>query len=139
MVDSKLKETVKIFTDGASRGNPGPASYGIYIKINPEESLGLKGTLGIQTNNFAEYTAVLEALRWMVQNKFKDAELNSDSELLIKQMRGEYKVKSEVIKPLHEEAHKIIKSNNLNVKFNHVRREFNKEADRLANQALDEV
>lgn len=126
-----------IYTDGASRGNPGPASYGVYILVDPNEVVEIKGVLGQQTNNFAEYTAVIEALKWVVKNAFKAAELRSDSELLIKQLKGEYKVKSETLKPLHSEIKDLMTKNNLQIQFKHVRRELNKEADRLANEALD--
>lgn len=132
-----MSKKLIIYTDGASRGNPGPASYGVYITDEAGYSMELKGTLGNQTNNFAEYTAVIEALKWLTTNAEKTAELRSDSELLIKQLKGEYKVKSETIKPLHAEIKSILQSHKLNVQFKHVRREFNKEADRLANEALD--
>ncbi len=126
-----------LYTDGASRGNPGPASYGVYITDDMENTVELKGKLGHQTNNFAEYTAVIEALKWLGSQNIKSAELRSDSEFLVKQLLGEYKVKSEVIKPLFLEVKKIISENKLNIKFKHIRREFNKQADRLANEALD--
>lgn len=132
-----MSKKLIIYTDGASRGNPGPASYGVYITDEDGYSTELKGTLGNQTNNFAEYTAVIEALKWLSSNSEKTAELRSDSELLIKQLKGEYKVKSETIKPLHAEIKNILQAFKLNVQFKHIRREFNKEADRLANEALD--
>lgn len=126
-----------IYTDGASRGNPGPASYGIYIIDSQDNRTELKGVLGQQTNNFAEYTAVIEALKWVTKQNIKTVEVRSDSEFLVKQLNGLYKVKSEVIKPLFIEVKKIIAENSLKVQFTHVRRELNKEADRLANEALD--
>ena len=132
-----MSKKLIIYTDGASRGNPGPASYGVYITDEATYSCELKGVLGHQTNNFAEYTAVIEALKWLSDHTDKTAEIRSDSELLIKQLKGEYKVKSDTIKPLHAEIKNILLKNNLDVQFKHVRREFNKEADRLANEALD--
>lgn len=129
--------TYIIYTDGASRGNPGPASYGIFITSENNQKVELKGVLGTQTNNFAEYSAVIEALKWVSNQKIKSAEIRSDSEFLVKQLNGLYKVKSEVIKPLFLEVKKIISEHKLEIKFTHVRREFNKEADRLANEALD--
>lgn len=126
-----------IYTDGASRGNPGPASYGIYITNDQDQEIKLKGKLGQQTNNVAEYTAVVEAIKWMVKNSFTEAELRADSELLIKQLNGEYKVKSELLRPLYSEIKSLIDKNDLHINFKHVRRELNKEADRLANEALD--
>ncbi len=132
-----MSKKLIIYTDGASRGNPGPASFGVFITDEAGYSMELKGALGHQTNNFAEYTAVIEALKWLSLHTEKAAELRSDSELLIKQLTGEYKVKSDTIKPLHAEIKSLLLNNELNVQFKHVRREFNKEADRLANEALD--
>ena len=89
---------VIIYTDGASRGNPGPASVGIYITdLKQNEVASISETLGEQTNNFAEYTAVVRALRLAIKNKVTEILLRSDSELLIRQLSGEYKVKSETL------------------------------------------
>lgn len=132
-----MSKKLVIYTDGASRGNPGPAAYGVYIIDEDQNTTELKGALGDQTNNFAEYTAVVEAIKWMVANSFKEAELRADSELMIKQINGEYKVKSDTLKPLHAEIKSLMVKNQLRVNFKHVRREFNKDADRLANEALD--
>ena len=128
----------KIYTDGASRGNPGPASFGVYIQTAQGDIFKLKGYIGEQTNNVAEYTAVVNALQWLVDHRIHRAELNSDSELLIKQLQGVYRVKSAGLKPLFQEIQNLLKDNQLDIKFNHVRREYNKEADQLANEALDE-
>ena len=125
------------YTDGASRGNPGPASLGIYVTdraANIVEEYGEK--LGHQTNNFAEYTAVLRALQLGCQRGARRIHLRSDSELMVKQMTGIYKVKSPVILPLVAECRAWMKKFE-SVTFEHVRREFNREADRLANEALD--
>ncbi len=125
------------YTDGASRGNPGPASLGIYVtdrEANLIEEYGEK--LGNQTNNFAEYTAVLRALQLASKRGARRIHLKSDSELMVKQMTGVYKVKSPVIMPLVLECKTWIKKFD-SVTFEHVRREYNKEADRLANEALD--
>lgn len=126
-----------IYTDGASRGNPGPASVGIVftdLKGNIIETIS--EYLGEQTNNFAEYSAVVKALSFAQAQGVNKIELRSDSELMIRQMTGLYKVKSESIRPLFEQCQTLAKFFRT-IKFNHVRREFNKEADRLANLALD--
>jgi len=131
--------SVIIYTDGASRGNPGPASIGIYVTDGDEGLVAEIGErLGNQTNNYAEYTAVVRALEIAHQKGAREILLRSDSELMVKQMTGLYKVKSPVIQPLHQKALKLVKDFS-RVKFEHVRREFNVEADRLANQALDQL
>lgn len=137
MAISNLPQEVKAFTDGASRGNPGPAAIGIvFYDLND----GVVGEhcekLGDQTNNFAEYMAVIRALEICVDKGVKSVDFFCDSQLLVKQMLGEYKVKAPQIKPLFESAKKLC-GNFEKVGFNHVRREFNKEADALANEALD--
>ncbi len=130
---------VVVYTDGASRGNPGPASYGVWICANEKPLEELKGYLGIQTNNYAEYSAVIQALTWAKQKGISQVVVRSDSELLVKQLSGIYKVKSDAIKPLYQQIKNLIGSSFKSVSFQHVRREFNKEADRLANEALDEL
>ncbi len=128
---------IKVFTDGASRGNPGPSSIGIVIYDMQNNLLfEHKERLGQQTNNFAEYMAVIRALEICLEQKVKKVHVFCDSELLVKQMKGLYKVKAPQIQPLHQKA-KILCSKFDAVEFNHVRREFNKEADALANEALD--
>jgi ribonuclease HI len=128
---------VIVFTDGASRGNPGPASLGIYVTDRDHKVICEHGEkLGNQTNNFAEYTAVLRALMLAHECGAKRVLLKSDSELMVKQMTGIYKVKSPVIQPLHRQCVDLMKKFEL-VKFEHVRREYNTDADRIANEALD--
>lgn len=127
-----------IHTDGASRGNPGDAAYSFVVRkdglIIKEEA----ATLGTLTNNQAEYRAMVEALRFLSNiDPNANATIHSDSELMVKQIRGEYKVKSEDIKPLHREATGLLQSMKGSVKVVHVRREQNKDADRLCNEALD--
>lgn len=124
--------------DGGSRGNPGPAGYGALITLDDGEIVELKQSLGIVTNNVAEYEGLLAALRWAVDHRLKRLHIRSDSELLVKQMTGQYRVKSPGLLPLHEEARALIRSLG-QVRFEHVRRELNKEADRLANEAMDEA
>ena len=123
--------------DGGSRGNPGPASYGVRIQ-HDDAVVDLKASLGICTNNVAEYSGLLAALRWALANGCSTLHIKSDSLLLVQQMKGVYKVKSPGLQPLHEEARGLVRQVG-RVTFEHVRREFNKDADRLANEAMDEA
>ncbi len=137
MVKLNLEKELKIFTDGASRGNPGPAAIGIVFYSLDDNIVGeYKEALGDQTNNYAEYMAVIRALEICHQNNVDKIDFYCDSQLLVKQMLGEYKVKAPQIKPLFEQAKSLTKQF-AKVGYHHVRREFNKEADALANQALD--
>jgi probable phosphoglycerate mutase len=122
--------------DGGSRGNPGPAAYGVHIEQDDGTIVELKAAIGITTNNVAEYSGLLAALTWAIENGVSQLHVLADSDLLVKQMRGEYRVKSPGLQPLHEEARTLVRRIG-RVKFEHVRREFNKEADRLANEAMD--
>ena len=124
--------------DGGSRGNPGPAGYGVRIETDDGAIVELKASLPIATNNVAEYNGLLAALRWAVANGISALLVRSDSELLVKQMKGEYRVKNPGLQPLYEEARTLARQIG-RVKFEHVRREFNREADRLANEAMDEA
>jgi ribonuclease HI len=126
-----------IYTDGASRGNPGPSSIGVYVIDRNGALIFEHGEkLGNQTNNFAEYTALIRALELALKNEANDIIIRADSELMIRQMLGIYKVKSPAIVPLHQRCKELSKKFE-KVKYEHVRREANVEADRLANQALD--
>jgi ribonuclease HI len=123
--------------DGASRGNPGPASYALVLKdASGKVMFQLGKKIGRQTNNVAEYYALLAALDYAVGHGIKALRIRSDSELLVQQMRGRYKVKSADLKPLHERASKLARQLEYFV-IEHVPREMNREADALANQALD--
>ncbi len=124
--------------DGGSRGNPGPAGYGVRIEREDGTIVELKESLGVATNNVAEYNGLLAALRWAAANGVASLHIRSDSELLVKQMRGEYRVKNPGLQPLFEEARALVRTIG-RVRFEHVRREFNKDADRLANEAMDEA
>ncbi|MCB0415329.1 MAG: ribonuclease HI family protein [Bdellovibrionales bacterium] len=133
----KLPKKVVAHTDGASRGNPGPASIGlVFYDEDGETVFELGEKLGEQTNNFAEYSAVKKVLEISVHSGVQDLTLKTDSQLLVRQMIGQYKVKSESIRPLYL-ACKELSSRIPRVEFIHVRREFNKRADSLANEALD--
>jgi probable phosphoglycerate mutase len=127
------------YTDGGSRGNPGPAGFGVRI----EDGHGAlveewHGSIGVATNNVAEYRGLISALRWAVDRGAPQLEIRSDSELLVKQMRGEYRVKNPGLRPLFEEA-RALAARVGRVRYTHVRREMNAEADRLANEAMDEA
>jgi ribonuclease HI len=124
--------------DGGSRGNPGPAGYGVRIEREDGSIIELKEALPLATNNVAEYNGLLAALRWAVANAVTRLHIRSDSELLVKQMKGQYRVKNPGLQPLYEEAVALARKIG-RVTFEHVRREFNKDADRLANEAMDEA
>ena len=124
--------------DGGSRGNPGPAGYGVRIERDDGSVVELKESLGLATNNVAEYNGLLAALRWADANGIRTLHVRSDSELLVKQMKGVYRVKNPGLQPLYEEARALARQIG-RVTFEHVRREFNKDADRLANEAMDEA
>ena len=124
--------------DGGSRGNPGPAGYGVRIQQDDGTVVELKESLGIATNNVAEYNGLLAALRWAAGRGLRTLHVLSDSELLVKQMKGIYRVKSPGLQALHDEARSLTRRIG-RVTFEHVRRELNKDADRLANEAMDEA
>jgi len=128
---------ITAFFDGGARANPGPAGYGVYIVDDLGNVLAeLSGSLGGTTNNVAEYTGLIAALQWAVDHDVKQIHIKGDSLLIIEQMRGNYKVKNEGLKPLHMKARMLVMQIG-DVKFDHVRREFNKEADRLSNVGMD--
>ena len=126
-----------LWTDGAARGNPGPAGIGAILKSSSGEVLYTGSEyLGHTTNNVAEYRAVLLGLKGALEHGVRRLEVRADSELLIKQLKGEYRVKSPGLRPLYEEAKRLL-TRFVSVKLTHVRRELNGEADRLANQGID--
>ena len=135
--DADSQDVLVAYIDGGARGNPGPAGFGCYLQdANGKCVAELNGFLGVRTNNFAEYSALLAALRYAVDNDFCDVQVVSDSELLVKQMKGQYKVNSPDLRPLWEEARQLSrKLDSFSIK--HVLRHQNKEADRLANLAMD--
>ncbi len=137
MSQASNSETLIVYIDGASRGNPGPAAYAAIIRTEAGEPVAsLSKTLGRTTNNFAEYQALVAALEFLAEHRYRRAKVFSDSDLLVRQIRGTYKVNSEDLKPLYERARKIIHQFE-SFSIAHVPREKNQEADRLANQALD--
>lgn len=128
---------ITAYFDGGARGNPGPAGYGVYIVDDLGNVLAeLSGALGIATNNVAEYHGLITALQWAVDRDLKQVAIKGDSLLLIEQMRGNYKVKNEGLKPLYLRARMLVMQIG-DVTFEHVRREQNKEADRLSNAGMD--
>ncbi len=128
---------ITAYFDGGARSNPGPAGYGVYIIDDQETVLAeLHGSLGIATNNVAEYNGLLAALQWAIDNNITAITVRGDSLLIIEQMRGNYKVKNEGLKPLHMKARMLVMQIG-NVKFEHVPREQNKNADRLSNVGMD--
>jgi ribonuclease HI len=123
--------------DGGARGNPGPAGYGVVIEDEVGRPVAnLSEYLGRQTNNYAEYSGLLAALNYALRHGFKALKVVSDSELMVKQVRGEYKVSSPTLRELHQRATKLIDQLEC-FEIRHVLREKNREADRLANIAMD--
>jgi ribonuclease HI len=128
---------ITAFFDGGARSNPGPAGYGVYIVDDQGQVLAeLHGSLGINTNNVAEYNGLIAALTWAAEQDLHEITVKGDSLLIIEQMRGNYKVKNEGLKPLHMKARMLVMQIG-NVKFEHVPREQNKDADRLSNVGMD--
>jgi len=130
-----MDEAFVIHTDGGSRGNPGPAACAFVVEKEGETSYESSKYLGIATNNFAEYQGVLLAIDWLSENS--SAIFYLDSELVVKQLNGMYKVKNENIKENFQKIVLRIKSKKLKVVFKNVPREKNKEADLLVNTELD--
>jgi len=127
----------KLSTDGGARGNPGPAAYGYVLETEDGHVLDARGeAIGIATNNVAEYRALVAGLEKAVELGVDELEVISDSELLVKQMTGEYKVKNAALRELSLEATRLAR-NLRRVSYKAVRREHNELADRLVNEALD--
>ncbi len=127
----------RLSTDGGSRGNPGPAAYGYVLEADDGTVLDARGeAIGVATNNVAEYRALLAGLASALERGIDELEVVSDSELLVKQMRGEYKVKNETLRELVDEAESLAGGLS-RVRYTAVRREHNELADRLVNEALD--
>jgi ribonuclease HI len=129
---------LNIHIDGASRGNPGDAAFGVFVTGEDGSAVAeLYGYLGRATNNVAEYQALLHALRYALAQGVRRVKVFSDSELVVKQIDGRYRVKHPDMLPLHREATTLLRRFE-QAAVTHVRREQNKDADRLANRALDE-
>ncbi|HJN42642.1 MAG: ribonuclease HI family protein [Vicinamibacterales bacterium] len=129
---------VVAYIDGGARGNPGPAGYGVRIETpSGELEQELHAPIGVATNNVAEYRGLIAALTYLVDHGYSDALIRSDSQLLVRQMQGRYRVKHPGLVPLYRQA-KTLESRLGRVTFEHVRRTENTEADRLSNVAMDE-
>ena len=128
-----------LYIDGGSRGNPGPAGYGVRVETADGTLVEeVSASIGVATNNVAEYNGLLAALRYAIDHGYRDIVVRSDSELLVKQMLGAYRVKHPGLQPLYGQA-KLLTARLGRVRFQHVRREFNAHADRLANTAMDQA
>jgi len=124
--------------DGGARGNPGPAGYGVLMQDAAGRTVAeLSKFLGHRTNNYAEYCGLIAALEWALAHGHTALRVRSDSELLVRQMKGIYKVKSPDLRPLYEQARALSRKLR-SFHIEHVRREKNREADRLANEAMDQ-
>lgn len=136
-----MTRRVVVYTDGGARGNPGPAAIGAVVidpaKDPPETLASVSEAIGVATNNEAEYRAVIAGLESALEMGAREVELRADSELVIRQLEGRYKVKTETLRPFHQAAQTLLTRFD-RVRLTHVRREKNTEADALVNQALDE-
>jgi len=129
--------SVKLFTDGGARGNPGPAAYGFVLEAEDGTVLAAEGrAIGTATNNVAEYSGLVAGLQKALELHVPVVEVVSDSELMVKQMRGEYRVKNEALRGLFIEANALARRLEA-VEYRHVKRAHNELADRLVNEALD--
>jgi ribonuclease HI len=127
----------RLFTDGGARGNPGPAAYGFVLESEDGTVLAAEGeAIGTATNNVAEYSGLIAGLQKAVELRVPEVEVVSDSELMVKQMRGEYRVKNEALRELYDEATALARRVG-NVEYRHVKRAHNELADKLVNDALD--
>lgn len=138
----ELENMIYIYTDGGSRGNPGPAAIGVYIiDSNSEVLYALGETIGETTNNVAEYTAVIAALSWLVKNKKKlvtqKVHFRLDSLLVVSQINGLYKIKHSHLRDLMIQVRTLMGQLDVLLNFEHIPREKNKMADALVNRALD--
>lgn len=139
-----MNVNIDIFCDGGSRGNPGKAGIGVIIKTQSSklkaQIIEISKYIGIATNNQAEYTAVIEALKYLDEN-YRNYDINVnfylDSQLIVEQLNGNYKIKNEGLKPLYLQVQNLLKNINGEISFTHVRRDYNSEADRLVNEAID--
>jgi len=131
---------IVIYTDGGARNNPGPAGAGAVI-IDGSKKFEIKKYLGSQTNNWAEYEAVVLALTEAKKRGLagREIEVRMDSELIQRQLTNEYQIKEETLWPQYMKVHNLVVAHFPNIRFTHVRREQNSEADRLVNEAIDEA
>ena len=131
---------VSVYTDGGSRGNPGPSGFGVAIYNESNQIIAqISKYIGKKTNNEAEYYALIEALNWVSshQSDYSEASFFSDSQLLVRQVIGKYKVKADHIKPLHRQIIQLISTISIPISFHEILRDKNELADSLANLAMD--
>ena len=127
----------RLYTDGGARGNPGPAAYGFVLEAEDGTVLAAEGVaIGVATNNVAEYSGLVAGLRRALELQLPSVEVVSDSELMVKQMRGEYRVKNAALRSLFVEANDLARKVG-SVEYRHVMRAQNELADQLVNEALD--
>ena len=132
-------DPIVAYIDGGARGNPGPAGYGVRIEtVNGLLVSELQGSIGVATNNVAEYRGLIAALTYIDENSYRDVVIKSDSQLLTKQMTGKFRVRHPGLVPLHKQAITLVQKLG-RVAFEHIPREDNAEADRLANIAMDKA
>jgi ribonuclease HI len=134
---AKIEGAITAYCDGGSRGNPGPAGFGVHIEDSEGKTVAqLSEFVGRKTNNFAEYSGLLAALNYALEQGYPQLKVISDSELMVKQIKGQYRVQSPELRPLYEEAKRRIARLD-SFQIQHVLREKNRHADRLANEAMD--
>ena len=137
--DPSEPAAIVAYVDGGARGNPGPAGYGVRIETADGQLIEeFSESIGVATNNVAEYRGLLAALEWARSRHTPAVHVRSDSQLLVQQMLGNYKVRHPALQPLHAKA-RLLAHEIGRVSFEHVRREANQHADRLANAAMDEA
>lgn len=134
--------SIKVYCDGGSRGNPGPAAYGFVVYVDYDREIHKESKfIGEATNNVAEYTGILKAIEWLADftkgSERLPIEVFLDSELAVKQLKGIYRIKNEALKDFAIKIKSLIENNNLKIVFTHVRRGRNQVADSLVNKALD--
>ncbi len=133
--------SIKIFCDGGARGNPGPAAWAYVVYAKGKKVQEDTGFLGVATNNVAEYQGVIHSLVWLLanKNKLRDEHIyyQLDSELVVNQLNGRYKVKSQNLKPLIMQVKKLEKQSGLDISYQHISRNENETADSLVNRTLD--
>jgi ribonuclease HI len=133
----KTPEHLVAHVDGGARGNPGPAGFGVFIEDQHGKPVAeFSRYLGHRTNNFAEYSGLIAAISYALEHQHPALRVLSDSELMVRQMNGVYRVRSPELRPLYEEAKRLSRKLQW-FRIEHVRREKNAEADRLANEAMD--
>lgn len=137
-----MSNIMTFYSDGGARGNPGPAAYAFVVYLNKKRIYKESNVLGITTNNFAEYSGVINAMKWLCLNidkfVFEKVIFNLDSELVVRQMTGKYKIKNQTLKNLTIKIKELQRIVNKEIEYKSIRREDNKEADSLVNITLDE-